>query len=195
MASYADERIAAIRSRNLQSKRRAREMELRIAKYLLGHRIPMSGAGALKGDCEVVTDKVGKIFIECKYTAGRDKSNHPQIRLNFSWFDKMERDAISMRAKFAALIFRYHGLRLSDYVIMPISAFVRYDDANRLINVAIIDGGDAHGMNLRRGTIDNAWQMNPNKENIALLYCSRGQYVLMDLETFKDIIHGPLDTE
>lgn len=190
MASYADERKAAIRSINAQNRRRAKEMERNVAKYLEGLRVPYSGSGVQKGDCDVVTDKIGRVFIECKYSAGRHKTGEPNIRIDFRWLDKMATDAVSMRAKFAALVFQYHNVRLSKYVIVPLKVFVTYDNAERLINASIIDAKNQSGINLLKSTLDTAFSANPNSEQIALLYCTRGEYVIMDIDIFKSMIHG-----
>lgn len=163
-------------------------MELRIAKYLSGHRVPMSGAGSIKGDCMVITDKCGQVFIECKYSAGMS-SGEPRIRIDFKWFPKMQRDAESMRSRFAALIFRYHDTRLSDYVIIPISVFERYDDAARLDDAAILNAGTKSGLDLKRSKLLAAFAGNIRGENICLLECKHGIYVIMTIDIFKEMIY------
>lgn len=194
--TYADERKQAIRSRNNESKRRSREMELRIAKELRGHRVPMSGAGSIKGDCLVTTDKVGQILIECKYSAAQHHTGSPRVRFDFKWFDKLARDVESMvGTRFGAVIFRYHGKRLSDYAIIPVSVFERYDDPSRLVGVGELDAGPFSSISIIRSVLDNALSQNPRKEQLCLLRCNRGLFVIMALDIFKEMINGPDDIE
>lgn len=198
MSSYAEERKAAIRARNAQSKRRARQMELRIAKLLKGRRVPMSGAGQIKGDCQVITD-IGEIYIECKYSAGIDAKRGPMIRINFQWLDKMQRDVDIMGSRFGALIFRYHDTRLSDYVILDVSVFQKYAEraTERLTGgVHIFETDDRSGLTLFKKYLDAAFVANPNKENLCLLNCKYGLYVLMTIDIFQEmIIHGSNDNQ
>ncbi len=190
--SYADERKAAVIARNNQSRRRSRQMELRIAKLLGGRRVPMSGAGQIKGDCQVITDKIGEIYIECKYSAGLHNKSEPRIRIDFRWFDKMAKDAAIMRSKFAALVFRYHDTRLSDYVIIPVEVFQKYaDDPNvdRLDMLAVIDAGEKNGINMEKKMLDVAFAANPRGEGLCMLHCIKGWFVIMDIQLFKEMIN------
>lgn len=190
MSSYREERIATRRAIMQQSRRRSREMELRVARYLSGHRVPMSGAGSMKGDCEVITDKVGKIFIECKYSA-RMIVGGKVIRIDYRWFDKMTKDAISMKAKFPALIFRYHGSRLSDYVIMSITPYTIYGDVEDLEGAITIDTGEANGITLFYNKLAIAMEAHAHKKNLTLLSCSRGMFIIMPISDFRDLINNP----
>lgn len=189
MASYADERRAMTKAMLAQSRRRSREMELRVAKFLLGHRVPMSGAGTIKGDCTVVTDKVGQVFIECKYSAGHTKSGIPVIALDLRWLVKMHTDSVSMRAKFPALIFRYHGGRLSDYVIVPLDAYTRYGEQEFLTDAPELDFGDKTMTKLKQTLLEQL--LSASTHRVIHLKTKVGPYIIMDLVDFKDIIHGP----
>ena len=168
-------------------------MELRIAKYLKGHRVPMSGAGSIKGDCLVITDKCGQIYIECKYTAATHvDTGEPIIRLDFKWLDKMQRDAEIMRSRFPALVFRYHDKRLSDYVIVGVDVFQRYADdpqCDRLDNLAVLEAEDKSGLNLQRRALLAAFTANPRGENICMLHCKKGWFVVMTIDLFRDMIN------
>jgi hypothetical protein len=190
MASYAEERVAARRAINKQSKQRAAEMERRIAKFLLGQRVPMSGAGAIKGDCDIQTEKVGKIFIECKYSASVDRQGKQRIIVFWSWLDKMYEDAASMKARMAALVFRYHGTRLSDYVIIRTDVLEKYDSLERLEGAATLDTGLASSYTLYKHKLDALFAANTSGRQIGLIMCNRGTFVVMTIADFKEIIHG-----
>ena len=190
MASYADERTAALRANSKRIRARSGEMERNVAKFLIGKRIPMSGAGAMKGDCEVETEKIGKIFIECKYSASRREGYGPRIRIDFRWFDKMHRDAGTMHARFAALVFRYHDVRFSNYVIISTDVLTKYDTIDRLTGAAIIQGGDKSGIELYKSMIDAAFAAHLDRQDVAVLECNRGRYVIMTIALFKELIHG-----
>jgi hypothetical protein len=164
-------------------------MELRIAKLLGGHRVPMSGAGSIKGDCVVNTDKCGQIYIECKYSAGKDQRGNPRIRLDFRWLDKMAQDARYMRSKFAVLIFRFHDTRLSDYVIMPLEVFTTYDNIDRLDGTAVFDMSGKNGWTIIKPDLDRLFEANSRRENIFILRCGMGNFVVTTLDIFKEIIH------
>jgi hypothetical protein len=189
MATYAEERLAAWRANSKEIRRRSGEMERNVAKFLLGRRVPYSGAGAAKGDCEVETEKVGRIFIECKYSASRTPTMGPRLRIDYRWFDKMARDAEIMHARFPALVFRYHDVRLSNYVIISTDVLEKYDPIDRLTGAAIIDTGDKSGIELFKVNIDKAFAEHLNHYEVAILQCNRGRYVITTLALFKEMIH------
>lgn len=190
MSSYAEERTAALRANSKQIRARSAEMERDVAKFLQGRRIPMSGAGAYKGDCEVETEKVGRIYIECKYSASRFRDKGPRIRIDFRWFDKMERDTITMRANFPVLVIKYHGSgRLTSYVIMRTDVLERYATTDCITGAVTISAGDKSGIELFKQTIDTAFSTHSNQCAVALLECNRGLFVIMPIAAFKDLIH------
>lgn len=186
MSSFAEERLAAKRAVSKQIRQRSSAMERDVARYLIGRRVPMSGAGSMKGDCEVETDKIGRIFIECKYSASHHPLYGPRVRINFRWFDKMHRDAVSMKARFAALVIKYHDQRLSQYVILSTDVLTQYDDPNRISDAVVIDAKDKSGIELFKSVVDAALVVKP----VAILRCNRGDYVIMPIALFKEIIHG-----
>lgn len=193
MASYAEERLAAYRANSKSIRARSSQMERNVAKYLLGKRVPYSGAGAAKGDCEVETDKIGRIFIECKYSASVHASQGPRIRIDFRWFDKIDRDAQIMKARFGALVFRYHDVRLSNYVIISTDVLEKYDTIDRISGATIINSGDKSGISLQKRMIDVAFATHSGGFNVAILECNRGRFAIITLEAFKELIHGSTD--
>lgn len=190
MSSYREERLAAMDANRRLIRSRSAEMERNVAKFLSGRRVPMSGAGYLKGDCEIVTDKVGRILIECKYSAHRDKTRGPNIRIDFKWLDKMERDAAAMKAVFPALVFRFHDVRLSNHVIIRTDVLKTYDTEDRISGAAYIDAGDRSGITLYKSMLDTAIAAHAFGHPVALLTCNRGEYAVITLALFKEIIHG-----
>lgn len=195
MATYAEERLAALRANSKRIRARSGQMERNVATFLLGRRVPMSGAGSMKGDCEVETDKIGRIFIECKYSAGTDNMGSPRIRIDFRWFDKMREDAVKMKARFAALVFQYHDVRFAKYVIISTDVLQKYDSLERLVGAAVIDAGSKNGITLTKTMIDLAFAAHTRKLDVALLQCIKGSYILMTLSAFKEFIHGSDSTD
>lgn len=107
---------------NNTNRRRAAAMELRVAKYLTGERVPLSGSLArYKGDVRVPLSH-GFYIIECKLSAGTTKQGEPQMLFQYSWLTKLRREAIAMRARFGILIIHYHGVQ-NDFVFVPQDAW------------------------------------------------------------------------
>lgn len=194
MATYAEERLAAYRAQSKEIRRRSAQMEREVAKFLLGRRVPMSGAGSMKGDCEIETDKIGRIFIECKYTAGQHKIHGPIMLIDFKWFDKMHKDAISMKARFAALVFKYHGSRLSQYVILSTDVLTRYDTEDRLTGAIVINALKG-SYNMIKSELDTALAAHEFRKDVVLFRCNRGEYAIMPITLFKEIIHDDTCSE
>jgi hypothetical protein len=105
---------------NKQNKDRARNMENRIAKYLRGSRVPMSGAAKQwKGDCIIpFINNPGMYLVECKLTARRThKGTIGNMLIQVEWFTKLDNEVQAMNAKFGILIIHYHGFA-GDYVFI-----------------------------------------------------------------------------
>jgi Holliday junction resolvase len=102
---------------NRKNKRHGSDMERRIAKKLDGHRVPMSGSGALKSDI-IVNSFLGMYLVECKYSdATSGKIKKPVMSLNFCWLEKLNREVVSMKAKFGILVMRMAHAR-TDLVVI-----------------------------------------------------------------------------
>lgn len=105
---------------NATNRRRANNMEYRVAKYLRGDRTPNSGAmSRYKGDVSIEFSH-GKYIIECKMSAAFHAQNGPNISIVLAWLQKLQNEAIAMRASFGILIIHFHNIS-EDYV------FVRED--------------------------------------------------------------------
>lgn len=94
-SDFAEFRKQEIRKRNNTNRQRSRNQERQIAKYLGGQRIPMSGAGMLKGD-GLWNSPLGLIVYECKYSAAHNPTYGKALRFQHEWIEKHERDMKSM---------------------------------------------------------------------------------------------------
>ena len=102
-----NEQLAKVRKLN---KSRAKDMERTVTKRLNGDRVPMSGAGFIKGDGIVyLPDNQGFMSVECKLSAGIGKDG-AQIVFVEKWIPKLQQDCESMRGigcKFGFFILKY----------------------------------------------------------------------------------------
>lgn len=181
LSDFAIERREQIKSINAQNKRRSKQMERRICKELGGNRVPMSGAGSLKGD-GLLYSKFGLVIIECKYTAGIDKEGNAQIRFNFGWMPKLQSDVDAMKASFGVMVFRYHNTR-NDFVVLPrrvydfISNDIKAPDPVMIAKYITI-------------TLQHRQVLKMLYDNAGLFTINTrfGEYVFMDLEHFKSLM-------
>lgn len=106
------------------NKARAKTMEKNVARILKGNRVPMSGSGAIKGDCIVPLDKYRSIYVECKLTA------QEQLSLQTAWLSKAIAEARAMRCVFPILVYKFHRSHFY-YVLVPemASGFITMPDA------------------------------------------------------------------
>lgn len=99
---------------NATNRRRAKDMERRVARYLKGMRVPSSGAIAgMKGDCKIpIVGGEEHYYVECKSSA------QLAFPLTMLWFDKVLIDTVAMDARFGILVIHFHGKK-QDYVFVP----------------------------------------------------------------------------
>lgn len=188
---------------NKLNKSRARLMEGRVARYLRGTRVPMSGAARQwKGDCIIeFTNNPGKYIVECKLSAAR-KLDDFRLRIQFDWLTKIEREAIAMNAKFAILAIHFHGYR-TDFVIVKKETLEliarRYTqdtyipEIYNLINAPIskdvryrVTGEPRTGYTLSRDALVKSMQGTFIKGTKYLF--PSGEYVILSLEHFRDLV-------
>jgi hypothetical protein len=190
---------------NATNRRRGKEMERRVAKFLDGARTPMSGAAAkFKGDVTVdFINNPGKYIIECKLSDGTNGSNQPQVVLQLKWFAKIQQEAAAMRAKFGVLIIHYHGFK-NDYV------FVRSDHLDwiftkskysmiidTIIGLRIIPKDI---MRFANGKLRTLYGMEMREIEqmmivvegfrVAAVNTPDGTYYIFDLQQFRDLMEG-----
>lgn len=126
LSDYAEERIAKRKAINARNKRRGREMEQRIMKALGGKRVPMSGAGSIKGDGQIYSERYGYVVVECKCSEARNSDGYPKVTVALHWLPKLEKDVEVMNATLGFLVFNFHGKRSdADYVIVRQDWFQR----------------------------------------------------------------------
>lgn len=192
---------------NATNRRRAKDMERRIAKYLQGERTPASGAMARhKGDITIdFVSNPGKYIIECKLSAA--KSGHQsQIAIHLDWFAKIQQEAAAMRAKFGVLIIHYHGLKddfvfvRSDHLdwIFTKSKYASVIDAMIMqLGVGIVpkdiirfDNGKLRKLfTLEHRRIIEIF-MNIDGFNVAAVNTPDGTYYIFELQQFRDLMEG-----
>lgn len=98
------------------NKNRARAMESRVARYLGGKRTPMSGSGAIKGDCIIPVAGFRNIYVECKLTANKTY----RFIIPHKWFEKIEQEAkLDRSIIFGILVIHWHGLH-EDWCFLPV---------------------------------------------------------------------------
>jgi hypothetical protein len=156
------------------NKKRSQIMEREVAKLLKGNRVPMSGAGQIKGDCVVPFDSFRSIYIECKYT------QNDYITLAFHLFTKMQRESIAMRSVFPMLIFRFWGLKeywclFSDEDSEPLFDVYGKPEWYRC---AFVDNGETRGKTTRTFYKDKVTKLPPfrftinsEKYQLGSFYC------------------------
>lgn len=191
---------------NATNRRRAKEMERRVAKFLNGLRIPMSGAAAnFKGDITVdFVNNPGKYIIECKLSDDLSGSNLPQLVIELKWFAKMQKEAAAMRAKFAVLVIHYHGLR-DDYVFVRtdhldwlFTKSIRADVINAII-AARIDAKDI--MRFGNGKLRTLFALEQrviedqlfrviNGYKVGAVNTPDGTYYVFELKQFRELMEG-----
>ncbi len=102
---------------NRRNRMRAKEMERRLAKVFYGHRTPMSGAGYVKGDCNLpLPNNAGAFMVECKLSSMRTLGK-PFFTIFSDWFPKIEREYKAMRSKFGMLAIHFHNVT-GDYFFL-----------------------------------------------------------------------------
>lgn len=189
VSDYAEERTAGIRARNAENKRRGKEMERRVMKFLKGNRVPMSGSGSIKGDGQIFS-KFGYILVECKCSTAVNAAGEQRLRVDFRWLQKMEIEAKIMNARFPVLIIHHQGAK-QDYVIVAAEYFwPRCGDVMSGEPVRIID--------LRE---DNGWTATRHKleldftpyTNYTILQTALGDYVVLTLRRFGELLEEDVD--
>jgi hypothetical protein len=174
---------------NRLNRQRAKAMEKRVARYLDGTQTPQSGAGSAKGDILIdFTNRPGKYMIECKLSEVR-KDNVPTMKLYKLWFDKMIKDAKSMRALFPVLVYHYHDVS-GDFIL------VAKNDLNKL-NIYPEQINEAepvtHTHNTSAKTVVVSLtrsQLSNKPPYYSLLEVNNVVYYHMSLEYYRDLLKG-----
>lgn len=106
------EELARIRKLN---KRRAKDMEKEVCKYLGASRTPMSGAGFVKGDGILyLPNDQGIAVIECKVSSALHSTYGADISIQTKWIEKLISDTSALKglgARFGFIVLRWHTWR------------------------------------------------------------------------------------
>lgn len=183
---------------NNTNRRRAKQMERRVANYLKGKRVPASGAMmGMKGDCYIPLLGGGQYLIECKLSANRDAADQPQIVLSLFWFEKIMKDARAMNARFGVLVIHYHRCS-PDYVFIPeiamklIAAKPSMGLTN--INIPALDISTLNGKTRKMYKLPKhyleAHLVDVRGIKIALFNTPFGLWYVLSLSDFRDIMEG-----
>lgn len=95
-----------IKERTNINKKRAKVMERHVARILHGYRVPMSGAGSLKGDV-IVNTPAGSFLVECKSSSAK-KNDKKYIFILKDTFEKTKTSAQRMHYPFWCVIFKFY---------------------------------------------------------------------------------------
>jgi hypothetical protein len=160
---------------NKRNKKRARQMEQRVARFLKGNRVPMSGSGTLKGDCFVPFDEYRTIYVECKLT------EKDSLKIVQTWLTKILQVSVAMRCLFGILVIHFVGYA-GDWVLIHESDTIKF-------NNPIADGIDVWETVYEKKAI-NMTRTFTSKTPIWIQTLS-GKWLILTLSDFKDRITEP----
>jgi hypothetical protein len=95
------------------NKDRSRRQEQKIASYLKGRRVPMSGSGTMKGDIRVPFDDYRDIYGECKFT------EKDTLSVQVAWLEKIRTEAHTERCLFGILVISFYRHSNNYILISP----------------------------------------------------------------------------
>ncbi len=194
-SDFAKVRKADIAKRNNTNKARSRRQELEVAKFLGAHRVPMSGAGMMKGDGLWYTPH-GLLLYECKYSAAHHAKYGWAYRLSYEILAKMQKDTESMKARFGFLVVHFFnqigGTRWGTVLIRreDIEPFMKPEWLADVFEYEYHDGRVA--TRIYYNEIRNCYRLN-RAFPCAQLLTPSGPYVILPLWAFKEIIAGKSD--
>jgi hypothetical protein len=161
---------------------RADRMEIDVMKQLNGHRVPMSGAGDIKGDGLGYCD-FGPYIVECKYTS-QMYHNTERLWLNTMWLTKLEGEVRYMHVSFGFLVVRYHTQR-KYYVFIRKDWFKKISqELISLDDAVVLDCKKQKRPPISRAVLDAALLVYP----YAVVETQVGEYVVMDMELMKGFL-------
>lgn len=177
---------------------------------LSGRRVPNSGAAIqYKGDVEIpFKEHPGKYIIECKTSSAFNAGNDtPQIRILFSWLEKLQKESNAMNALFGVLVIHYFRQNfLKDFVL------IRQNDVHRIADMfmptwysALKELADtAPIIDIRTQRVSNkprgGYNINQRETEHAMIAIEglhgmryqtpHGLYLVLYLQDFRDIMKG-----
>lgn len=183
---------------NNLNRQRARQMEQRLSRYFGGNRTPGSGAFWVKADINVpLPNNSGAFLIECKTSAERHPAYGATQRINLSWFEKIQREAIAMRSRFGVLIIHYQQfggdfvfLRVEDIPIVESITGKTLSFSGATIDARYRRNGERRaGYNLSRISLLTAFSSAPKEEYRHCFFQTHfDKHIVLSAVDFKDIL-------
>lgn len=185
LSDFAMERKAKITAINAKNRQRGKQMERRVMKALKGNRVPMSGAGSIKGDGQVFSS-IGYILVECKCSAAIDSQRRQKLRVDFRWLTKMELEARIMNARFPILVIHHMDAK-QDYVIIAQQYFEKYfrKSIGDMLPTAILDLHGKNGWTAMRHKLELDFA---HEVRYTILDTDLGPYVICPLSWFAALL-------
>lgn len=168
---------AVRKERNKNNRKRGKQLEYDLSILFLGNRrgrIAYSGAGWEKGDCKIpLPNNSGTMYIEAKSRTLKHKYLGPGAKIEYGWFEKLQRETVAMQGRLGILALRF-------YHQPGIYIFFRLED------VPILESVSGHTLTFSGGTIDGRC----SKAGKPFVACTvfRNQILEMMKQS------GPLDT-
>lgn len=186
----SDHRLELYQRISKQNRARSGAMERRIAKQLRGMRVPLSGAGVMKGDVFIRLPNDMSYLIECKSSAALSMNGTPRLTLKTSWFTRLDQNIESMRTwnvMFGALVIHYHT-HTHDFVFV---------DASRLSHLPellkAVEGVEVQTLVSKAVKFPYNALLEGTRDGKGLLYKLTAidkTVLVIDFELFKEVANG-----
>lgn len=184
------------KSINKTNRSRAQSQENWAANYLGLKRVPQSGGGWSKGDVSgELPNDAGKLLLECKMSSAIHPVHGKSVKIDFSWFPKLQKEVEQMGALFGVILLHFHNQSRTD---MPV--FMRVEDVPLLEQVSgkpfyfsrlgqeFILGFDARGKVLKSADIYHKQLFQGTQYHMVVL--PTGAYLVMRIEDFRAALLG-----
>lgn len=179
---YAKKRIEGVKERNALNRQRAAAMERNVATFLLGSRVPSSGASWMKGDVRVKSATWGEILVECKLSSMIHTVHGPLLVIQDRWLEKIENDFRAMKCAFGILVIRFHGQLGNGYAVLPKAVFDQIHVGEYTVRQVPIKKKSYYAYKVHMPDEHAA-------EYVELLF-NRGSYIVYPLVQFRDDFHA-----
>lgn len=197
----------AAKKRGRQNKQRGKQLENDVSKIFLGStkgRVAYSGAGHEKADVKIpLPHDAGIMYVECKNRSLKHPTYGPGAKIDYEWFEKLEKERIAMQGRIGAFALRFHNqggiyfwFRIEDIPILQ-----SVTDTPLVFNGPIIDGrfnksGKAVlAYTIYRTNLLNLFTFAPNTDTCpnARYATTVGMYAVVNILDFKDFMGYPLE--
>lgn len=163
---------------NKRNRRRSVSMETKVMNILSGFRVPMSGAGAIKGD-GLAYCPIGSYIVECKTRKPSITADgRKYIRLEKKWLEKIDEESRYMGTRFGSFALQFY-YDTKFYFFLPVWVFLKFD--NLADSIYTIEAPDKEAYPIYKDVLNE--HMNP----YILLKTSVGDFVIMNIHKFVDL--------